>query len=74
VDESASIAINTIAVDDVINAAESHSALTISGTSSGVEAGQTVTVSLNGHDYSATVLANGTWSTSVAQADVAALT
>ncbi|MHC2335486.1 Ig-like domain-containing protein [Bradyrhizobium sp. USDA 4454] len=74
VDESASIAINTIAVDDVINAAESQSALTISGTSSGVEAGQTVTVSLNGHDYSATVLANGTWSTSVAQADVAALT
>ncbi|WGS19721.1 Ig-like domain-containing protein [Bradyrhizobium sp. ISRA463] len=73
VDESATIAINTIATDDVINAAESQSALTITGTTTGVEAGQTVTVSLNGHDYSATVAANGSWSASVAQADVAAL-
>ncbi|WP_369722030.1 Ig-like domain-containing protein [Bradyrhizobium sp. LLZ17] len=73
VDESAAITINTIALDDVVNALESQSALTISGATTGVEAGQTVTVSLNGHDYTGTVAADHTWSTSVAQADVAAL-
>src|SRR5690242_4013562 len=41
VDESApTIAIDAISGDDVINAAESHAALTITGTSTGAEQGQ----------------------------------
>ncbi|GDI43814.1 hypothetical protein BvCmsKKNP023_02574 [Escherichia coli] len=67
------VSINTITVDDVINAAEKGAALTLSGSTSGVEAGQTVTVTFGGKTYSATVAANGSWSTSVPAADMAAL-
>ncbi|CTT77454.1 BapA-related adhesin SiiEA [Escherichia coli] len=67
------VSINAITVDDVINAAEKGAALTLSGSTSGVEAGQTVTVTFGGKTYSATVAANGSWSTSVPAADMAAL-
>ncbi|ELE9685238.1 Ig-like domain-containing protein [Enterobacter kobei] len=67
-----SVTINTIAGDDILNAAEAKSDLTVSGTST-AEAGQTVTVSLNGKDYTATVSADGSWTLNVPAADVAAL-
>ncbi|EOO5520376.1 Ig-like domain-containing protein [Escherichia coli] len=67
------VSINAITADDVINAAEKGAALTLSGSTSGVEAGQTVTVTFGGKTYSATVAANGSWSTSVPAADVTAL-
>ncbi|EKK35756.1 bacterial Ig-like domain family protein, partial [Escherichia coli 3.4870] len=67
------VSINAITADDVINAAEKGAALTLSGSTSGVEAGQTVTVTFGGKTYSATVAANGSWSTSVPAADMAAL-
>ncbi|WP_411704107.1 Ig-like domain-containing protein, partial [Edaphovirga cremea] len=62
-----------IAGDNVINAAEAGADLTITGTSN-AEAGQTVTVNVNGTDYSATVGTNGTWSATVPQASLAGLT
>ncbi|WP_273942744.1 BapA-related adhesin SiiEA [Escherichia coli] len=68
-----SVTINTIATDDILNAAEAGSALTISGTST-AEAGQTVTVTLNGENYTGTVQTDGSWSVSVPPADVSALT
>ena len=71
-DESASIAINTIAGDDVVNAQESQSDLAISGTTAGVEDGQTVSVTLNGQTYTATV-SGGVWTATVPAADVANL-
>ncbi|WP_154817132.1 Ig-like domain-containing protein, partial [Enterobacter hormaechei] len=55
-----SVTINTIATDDILNATEAQSDLAISGTST-AEAGQTLTVSLNGKDYTTTVSANGSW-------------
>ncbi|EZK01758.1 bacterial Ig-like domain family protein [Escherichia coli 1-250-04_S1_C3] len=67
------VSINAITADDVINAAEKGAALTLSGSTSGVEAGQTVTVTFGGKTYSATVAANGSWSTTVPAADMAAL-
>ncbi|EOW67462.1 hypothetical protein A31E_00468 [Escherichia sp. KTE159] len=67
------VSINAITADDVINAAEKGAALTLSGSTSGVEAGQTVTVTFGGKTYSATVAANGSWSTTVLAADMAAL-
>ena len=67
------ISINTITADDVINAAEKGAALTLSGSTSGVEAGQTVTVTFGGKTYTTTVAANGSWSTTVPAADMAAL-
>jgi len=68
-----SVTINTIAGDDVLNAAEAKSALTVSGTST-AEAGQTVTVSLNGKTYTANIGADGSWTLDVPAADVGALT
>ncbi|STM00560.1 adhesin for cattle intestine colonization [Escherichia coli] len=67
------VSINAITADDVINAAEKGAALTLPGSTSGVEAGQTVTVTFGGKTYSATVAANGSWSTTVPAADMAAL-
>ena len=68
-----SVTINTLATDDILNAAEAKSELTVSGTST-AEAGQTVTVSLNGKDYTTTVSADGSWTLNVPASDVAALT
>ncbi|HGZ0580318.1 TPA: Ig-like domain-containing protein [Escherichia coli] len=67
------VSINAITTDDVINAAEKGAALTLSGSTSGVEAGQTVTVTFGGKTYTASVAANGSWSTTVPAADMAAL-
>lgn len=53
------VSINAITADDVINAAEKGAALTLSGSTSGVEAGQTVTVTFGGKTYTASVAANG---------------
>ncbi|MCK7151681.1 Ig-like domain-containing protein [Enterobacter roggenkampii] len=68
-----SVTINTLATDDILNAAEAKSELTVSGTST-AEAGQTVTVSLNGKDYTTTVSVDGSWTLNVPASDVAALT
>ncbi|MCE3094402.1 Ig-like domain-containing protein, partial [Escherichia coli] len=67
------ISINTVASDDVINAAEKGTDLTLSGSTSGIESGQTVTVTFGGKTYTASVAANGSWSVTVPAADLAAL-
>ncbi|MGL5388968.1 MAG: Ig-like domain-containing protein [Serratia sp. (in: enterobacteria)] len=68
-----SIAINVIAGDDKLNLTEASQPLTISGTTVNVNAGQTVTVTLNGKTYTGVVLANGSWSVSVNSTDLLAL-
>jgi hypothetical protein len=50
----------------VLNAAEAQHPLTITGTSTGA-VGQTVTVGLNGAQYTGTVAIDGTWSVTVPQ-------
>ena len=67
------VTIATVAGDNVLNAAESGAAQTVSGTATGAEDGQTVTVALNGKTYSATV-SNNAWSLSIPSADLLALT
>src|SRR5262249_30755671 len=70
VDETApTIAIGTIATDDRLSLAESAASLTISGTTTGVENGQTVSVVLNGHTYTGTVTGNA-WSVTVLPTDL----
>ncbi|MGM3372019.1 hypothetical protein, partial [Escherichia coli] len=54
------LAINTIAQDNIISAAEHNVALVLSGTSN-AEAGQTVTLTVNGKSHTATVGSDGTW-------------
>nr|WP_313853336.1 Ig-like domain-containing protein [Winslowiella toletana] len=64
------LTIDTISGDNMLNAAEAGQDLTLSGTSS-AEAGQIVTVTFNGKDYSTEVLANGSWTLDVPAADMA---
>ncbi|WP_209404581.1 Ig-like domain-containing protein [Pseudozobellia sp. WGM2] len=65
------LTIDTIAGDDIINALEDDSPVTISGTTD-AEDGQIVSVVLNGNTYTATV-ATGAWSLNVPPADAQAL-
>ncbi|XTZ40198.1 Ig-like domain-containing protein [Salmonella enterica] len=67
------ITISTLAADDILSASEAQADLLVSGTTNGVEAGQTVTVTLNGTDYTTTVQADGSWSVTVPAADLAGL-
>src|SRR5690606_17100547 len=64
----------TIAGDDVINKAESESDVTLTGTvGKDVKAGDTVTVTGNGKEYTTTVNADGkTWNVDVPGAELAA--
>lgn len=56
------ITVNPVAGDGLINASEQGQDLLVRGTA---EAGGTVTVTLNGVDYPATVLLNGSWSATI---------
>jgi hypothetical protein len=64
------IALNPINSDDLLNAAEAQQDLVVSGTSIGV-AGQTVTVTLNGVQYTGLVSGDGTWSVTIPKAALA---
>ncbi|MGI3210089.1 Ig-like domain-containing protein [Roseovarius tibetensis] len=69
-----SITIGTIAGDDVINADESTSDVTISGTTNNVEAGQDVAVTVGGVALAAVqTQPDGTWQATLPQADAAGL-
>ncbi|EOM2529763.1 Ig-like domain-containing protein, partial [Escherichia coli] len=67
------VTINPVATDDIINAAEAGVAQTISGQVTGAEDGDTVTITLGGNTYTATVGSNLTWSVDVPAADIQAL-
>lgn len=67
------ITLNTFAGDNILNGAEQQTAQTLSGTTTDVEAGQLVSVTLNGVVYTATVQADGSWSTSVPASALAAI-
>ncbi|MDF1580476.1 MAG: VCBS domain-containing protein, partial [Desulfuromonadales bacterium] len=64
---------NDITADDIINIAESNSTIALSGTvGGGAQVGDTVTLTVNGVEYSGTVLDNKSFSINVAGADLAA--
>ncbi|UMO88519.1 Ig-like domain-containing protein [Pectobacterium sp. PL64] len=65
-----SIAINIIASDNLLSRAESLQPLAISGNTANVPAGQTVTVTLNGKNYTTTVAADGSWTLQIPSADL----
>ncbi|MGJ0127378.1 Ig-like domain-containing protein [Pantoea sp. RHCKP32] len=67
------ITINPFAGDDVLNNDEKNSEQLLSGTTSNVEAGQIVTVTLGDQTYSATVNGDGSWSLNVPPSALAAL-
>ena len=63
------LAINTIAQDNIISSAEHNVALVLSGTSN-AEAGQTVTLTVNGKSHTATVGSDGTWQVTLPATEV----
>ncbi|MCV4940338.1 hypothetical protein OFC17_36745, partial [Escherichia coli] len=65
------LAINTIAQDNIVSAAEHNAARVLSGTSS-AEAGQTVTLTVNGKSHSVTVGSDGTWQVTLPATEVQA--
>ncbi|MCW3390991.1 hypothetical protein N5T50_14920 [Escherichia coli] len=67
------LTISIVSGDDIINNAEKTQDLTISGGSSGLATGTTVTVMLNGLAYSATTDSSGNWSVTVPASAVGAL-
>ncbi|KJK00332.1 hypothetical protein UB43_13745 [Pseudomonas sp. 21] len=68
----ATLEINVVAGDDIVNASEANTNQTISGKAGGeFLAGDLVTFTLNGTDYSAKVAADGTWSVQVSGTDLA---
>ena len=77
-DETASLSINAIDGNGYINASQVAGGITITGTSSDSIlanlAGQTVTLTLNGQNYTGAVQSDGTWSVSVGASALSALT
>ena len=70
-----SLTINDIATDNIINATEANNSLIVSGIADTTEAGRTVQITgFNGQTYTATVQADGSWSTIISSTDVAATT
>ncbi|KFX20776.1 Ig-like domain-containing protein [Pectobacterium betavasculorum] len=67
------INIGTVSVDNHLNALEAQQPLTINGTTAHIAAGQTVTLTLNGKTYTATVGSDGHWSVTLPPADLQAL-
>lgn len=67
------IAIGLFAGDDVLDGAEKLTPQMVSGSTVNVEAGQIVTLSLNGKTYTTTVGPDGTWSIPVPTVDMMAL-
>ncbi|PIJ57140.1 hypothetical protein BOM23_14310, partial [Erwinia sp. OLMDLW33] len=67
---SVAIAIDSVALDNVLNAAEKAADVTLSGTTQGVEAGQSVTINFADGTYHASVQADGSWSVTVPAADI----
>ncbi|MDE8556865.1 Ig-like domain-containing protein [Pantoea vagans] len=65
------LTVNPIATDGIINAAETATDLTVSGT---VAPGSSVSLVLNGETYSAIVAADGSWTATVPAADLQQLT
>ncbi|RBO78541.1 Ig-like domain-containing protein, partial [Marinomonas aquiplantarum] len=72
--ESGEVTVNAITSDDIINITESEQTVTVSGSASGgdISAGDIVTMTINGTEYSTNVQADGTWSVDVAGTDLAA--
>ena len=70
---SATISVDPITSDDVVNGAESTGVIAVTGSVGGdASAGDTVRMTINGTEYTTTVGSDGRWSVDVAGSDLAA--
>ncbi|MCK7460552.1 beta strand repeat-containing protein, partial [Idiomarina aminovorans] len=72
--EQGTVNVNNITSDDVINAEEAGQMIAVTGTAEGgdIAAGDSVTMTINGTEYTTTVGNNGEWNVDVAGSDLAA--
>ena len=66
------ITVYNVTADNILNAAESGQSISITGTTTGTNTGDTVTLTINGKPFTGTVAANGTYSIAVPGADLVA--
>lgn len=67
------VTISTFAGNNYLNASEANATQTLSGTATDVQAGDKVTLVLNGKTYTTTIGQNGAWSVPITSADLKAL-
>ncbi|MDZ7813566.1 MAG: Ig-like domain-containing protein [Ideonella sp.] len=67
----ASVAVNAIALDNIVNAREATSMVAVTGSSTGARLGDRISVLVNGQTYHDTVGANGQFSVMVKGSDLA---
>lgn len=67
------VTVSQFAGNDYLNASEANSTQTLSGSATGVQAGDKVTLLLNGKTYTTTIGQNGNWSIPVTSTDLKAL-
>jgi len=67
------VAINPFAGDDILSNSEKTGDQLLSGTTSNIETGQPITVTLGGETFSTTVAADGSWSVTIPASTLAAL-
>ncbi|TSJ56802.1 Ig-like domain-containing protein [Atlantibacter subterranea] len=65
------LTLDPVSGDDYINATEAQDLVTLSGTTTFVETGREVVLTLNGVEYRAPVLADGSWTVDVLATDLA---
>ncbi|MEP0071784.1 MAG: Ig-like domain-containing protein [Marinomonas sp.] len=72
--DAGTVTVDDITSDDVINASEAGSTITVTGSAEGgdIASGDTVTLEINGETYTTTVAEGGTWSVDVAGSDLVA--
>ncbi|WP_029698202.1 Ig-like domain-containing protein, partial [Franconibacter helveticus] len=63
VDTVATLTIDPVATDDLINLTESQADVTVSGSASTADVGEEVTVTLNGESWTTLIQDDGSWST-----------
>ena len=66
------ITIDDVTADNILNAAEAGQNINITGTTTGTKEGDTVTLTINGNNYTGTVAADLSYSIEVSGADLAA--
>jgi large repetitive protein len=71
---TASITVDSVTADNIVNATEAAGSINVTGTVGGdAKAGDTVTLTVNGHDYTGAVGVDSTYAISVAGSDLAAV-
>ena len=70
--QTGTISVNSITEDNIVNSNEGNGTIAVTGTASGgdISSGDTLTMTINGKEYTTSVAADGSWSVDVAGSDL----